>query len=308
MEAMPAQTAATVLINASLAWIAGVLASRLWLLHQNAQWQKIAVERLSPAMATGLLACAAGLFLSLWTESAAMGDVAWLDAWPAFTQMLGSTHYGRAGAAAAALLAAAMLAHWRLRGAAAGLGYVGSITLLLLLVFAARVAIGHAYEHGPLSVAVLVEWLHLLFMSLWTGIVFAAGWLVLPHALAHEASPTRERAAYLGSMSRWATAALAGILATGAYNAWRVLGSPRELIDADYGRVVLAKLCLVAAAMALGSFNRFHGLPAALAPHAAPGKAQRALGTVIAVLRVESLVLLLVLAAAALLTNSAPHG
>ena len=251
-------------------------------------------------MPVGLIACIAGIFLSLWTESALMGDVAWLNAGPAFVQMLSATHYGHAGAAALAFLVIALLVHLRRNGQSLGKTYLVSVTVLLLLVAAARVTIGHAYEHGPLSVAVLVEWLHLLLMSMWAGVVFVAAWVVLPRVLASELVATRERTAYLSSMSNWATAAVAGILATGAYNAYRVLGSPRQLIEVDYGQVLTFKLCLVAIAIALGGFNKFIGLPAATS--------QRGLHTVIAVLRIESFVLLLVLMAAAVLTGSAPPG
>jgi putative copper resistance protein D len=300
MESTVPQTAAAALINTSLAWMVGVLASRFWLTKQTAGWQKAVVQRLSPAMLLGLIGCAAGILLSLWTESAAMGDVPWLDAWPVCVQMMTTTHYGHAGVAALGLLAIAMVVHWRLQGPDAGLGYVGSLTVLLLMVAAARVTIGHAYEHGPMSIAVLVEWLHLLLMSVWAGVVLVAGWLVLPHVLAGEFAPTKELAAYLTSMSNWAGVALAGILATGAYNAYRVLGSPRELIEVDYGQVLTFKLCLVVIAIALGGFNKLVGLPAAASP--------RGLRSVTTVLRIESVALLLVLTAAAVLTSSAPPG
>lgn len=229
-----------------------------------------------------------------------MGDVPWLDAWPVCVQMMTTTHYGHAGVAALGLVVIAMVVHWRLKGPGAGLGYLGSLTVLLLMVAAARVTIGHAYEHGPLSVAVLVEWLHLLLMSLWAGIVFVAGWLVLPRVLAGASAPTGEAGDYLTSISNWAAVALAGVLATGAYNAYRVLGSPRQLIEVSYGQVLSFKLCLVVIAVALGGFNKFVGLPAAMSP--------RGLRSVTAVLRIESVALLLVLMAAAVLTGSAPPG
>ena len=277
-------------------------------MKQTAAWQKVVVERLSPAMLAGLMASTAGILLSLWTEAAAMGDVAWSEAWPAFLPMMTTTHYGHAGAAALILLGIAIVVHWRLKNTVAGLRYVGSLTVLLLLVDAARVAIGHAYEHGPLSVAVLLEWLHLLLMSIWAGVVFVAAWVVLPSVRASELVATRERAAYLNSISNWAATALAGILATGAYNAYRVLGSPRQLIEVDYGLVLLFKICLVLIAIALGGFNKFVGLPAALSFGESAATAHRGLRTVIAVLRIESIALLLVLIAAAVLTSSAPPG
>ncbi len=257
-------------------------------------------KRLSTAMSAGLLVCITGIFLSLWTESAVLGDVTWLEAGPAFAQMLESTHYGHAGAAALVFLVIALFAHLLRSGQGVSKTYLVSLTVLLLLVATARVTIGHAYEHGPFSVAVAVEWLHLVIMALWAGIVFVAGWLVLPHVLAGDSNPTKEVAAYLTSMSNWAGVALAGILATGAYNAYRVLSSPRQLIEVDYGQVLTFKLCLVVLAIALGGFNKFVGLPGATS--------QRGLRTVINVLRIESAVLLLVLMAAAVLTSSAPPG
>jgi putative copper resistance protein D len=308
MESTLPQTAATALINISLAWTVGVLTSRFWLMKQTAGWQRVVVERLSPAMQAGLMVCTVGILLSLWTESAAMGDVALLDAWPVFLQLMTTTHYGHAGVAAAALLVAAMAVHRRLQGPGAGPRYVVSLTVLLLLVATARVTIGHAYEHGPLRIAVLVEWLHLSLMSIWAGVVFVAAWVVLPRVLASELAATQERAAYLTSMSNWATAALVGIMATGAYNAYRVLGSPRQLLEADYGQVLLFKLCFVLLAIVLGGFNRFMSLPSALSFGEPATKAHRGLRTVIAVLRIESIALLFVLIAAAVLGGSAPPG
>jgi putative copper resistance protein D len=300
MEATVPQVAATAVINISFAWVVGVLASRLWLMKRTAGWQTAVDKRLASAVAAGLLVCMAGIFLSLWTESAVMGDVEWLKAGPAFSQMVASTHYGHAGAATLVFLAIALVVHWFRRGNAPSVTYLGILASLMLFTAAARVTIGHAYEHGPFSVAVAVEWLHLVFMALWAGIVFVAGWLVLPRALASDAAPTKELAAYLTSMSDWAGVALAGILATGAYNAYRVLSSPRQLVEVDYGLVLLFKLGLVVIAVALGGFNKFVGLPAATS--------HRGLRTVTTALRIESVALLLVLMAAAVLTSSAPPG
>jgi putative copper resistance protein D len=305
MEPSFPQVAAIALIDSSFAWSIGVLICRLWLTGQTTAWEQTVVKRVAVAMPAGLTLCIAGIFLSLWTESAILGDVAWLDAWPVCARMMIATHYGHAGVAAMALLVLAMLAHHALHRPGPGIAYVGSVGGLLLLAAAARVTIGHAYEHGPLSIAAAMAWLHLLFMALWAGIVFVAGWLVLPSMLRMEAAPTAQRAMYLAAMSAWATAALAGVLATGAYNAYRVLGSPVDLVEQGYGQVLLVKLLLVLIAIGLGGYNRFFGLPASLAERP-PQPAQRALGTVLTVLRIEALALLLVLASAAILANSAP--
>lgn len=308
MESTFPQTASTALINISLVWMAGILASRIWLMKLSAPWHRFALCRLRRAMTMSLAAGIAGTFLSLWSESAAMGDVPWLAAWPAFTKMLTSTHYGHAGIAELALLAIALVVHWRLAGVQNMWRYVGTLAALFAAVAAARVTIGHAYEHGPFSAPVAVEWLHILFMSLWAGAVYVSGWRVLPCVLAGETAATAERTQYLASLSRWATVALLGILATGAYNTFRVLGSPHDLVGADYGRVLVFKLVCVVVAIALGGFNRFVGLPAASAAPAKHQNPQRDLQTVIRILRIESFALSLALVAAAVLTNSAPPG
>ena len=84
MESTVPQVAAPALINVSFAWVVGVLTSRLWLMKQTAGWQMTVDKRLLTAMSAGLLVCIPGIILSLWTESAVMGDVAWLKAGPAF--------------------------------------------------------------------------------------------------------------------------------------------------------------------------------------------------------------------------------
>jgi putative copper resistance protein D len=307
MEFTVPQVAATALFNVSFAWIVGALASRYWVMKQTAVWQGAVVKRLSSAMLAGLMACTVGVFFSLWTESAMMGDVAWLDARPAFVQTVTATYYGHVGVAVLALLAVAIAAHLLFNRPGANKAYSRSIAALVLLLAAARVTVGHAFEHGPFSLAVAVEWLHLLFMALWAGIVFIAAWVVLPRVRDSEVVATGERAAYLTSMSNWAAVAVAGILATGIYNAYRVLGSPRELIDAVYGNVLVFKLAMVLLAIALGGFNKFVGLPAALSTMPS-ANTRSGLGTVVMALRMESIALLLVLMAAAVLTSSAPPG
>jgi len=300
MESTVPQVAATALINISFASVVGVLGSRFWLVQQTAGWQGTVDKRLSLAMSVGLIVCITGIFRSLWTESAMMGDVTWMDAWPVCVQMMSTTHYGKAGVAAMVFLVIALLVHLLRNGQVVSKTYLVILSALFLLVTTARITIGHAYEHGPFSVAATVQWLHLVLMALWAGIVFVAGWLVLPRALAGDSPPTKEVTAYLTAMSDSAGVALAGILATGAYNAYRVLGSPRQLIEMDYGQVLTFKLCLVVIAISLGGFNKFVGLSGATS--------QRGLRTVITVLRVESVVLLLVLMDVAVLTSSAPPG
>jgi putative copper resistance protein D len=181
------------------------------------------------------------------------------------------------------------------------------IAAIMLLVAVARVTIGHAFEEGPLRPAMWLEWLHLVLMSVWAGIVFVSGWLVLPLCGRENDHPGGALASYLYAMSNWAAIAVAGIVATGIYNSFRVLNTPSELISAEYGNVLLLKIVLAVLAVSLGGYNKFRGLPATLDATTAE-QSRRGIRIIIAVLKLESIVLLLVLACASLLTTSAPPG
>lgn len=307
MDSTLPQVASTAVVNIALAWIAGVLAARSWLAYAKEPWQNVANRRLNTALTAGLMAAFAGIFLSLWTESSAMGDVPWLEAWPACKEMLTSTHYGHAGVAALVLLAAALLVQWNAGRASRPGRNIMAVTVIMLLVAVARVTIGHAFEDGPLHPAMWIEWLHLVLMSVWTGIVFVSGWLVLPLYRQQHRHADQALATYLHTMSNWAATAVAGILATGLYNSWRVLNSPRDLIDIDYGNVLLLKIAFVVLAIILGGYNKFRGLPAALKTGSVE-QSWRGIRTVTMVLKIESIVLFLVLVCASLLTTSAPPG
>jgi putative copper resistance protein D len=308
VEFSPLQAAATALLNLGLAWTVGVLTSRFWLKKGAGRWHDTALGRLSSSLTAALVTCASGTALSLWAAAANMADVGWLDAGPAFVDMLAATHYGHAGMLALGILVLAMFIHWRLPRSTGGASGAGIIPVLVVLFAVVRVSTGHAVEQGAMSIPAVVELLHLLFMALWAGIVFVGGWVVLPSAADDMSRANTAMACYLKSLSSWATAALAVILATGVYNAFRVLGSTRDLTESAYGHELVFKLCFVLVAIGLGAVNRFHGLPAVLSLTTTQDNARRALHKVIRILRIESIALLLVMAAAAVLTSSAPPG
>ena len=90
------------------------------------------------------------------------------------------------------------------------------------------------------------------------------------------------------------------------YNGFRVLNTPAELTNTAYGWVLTTKLCFVGLAVALGGWNRLVGFPAAIAIAAVPDDSKKALHVITSILRIESIALLIVLCAAAVLTTSAP--
>jgi len=216
------------------------------------------------------LACLLSTLLSLWAATAVMAGTGLAPAAALLPHMLVDTAYGRAGLAGVAAMLILMIAGRR------------SLLLagLLLLGFAFSRALA---SHATGSMGILVAWLHLVLMGLWLGLVAVAAWLKLTD---------------LRRLSSAATVALGGIVLTGFFNGWQRLQAPAQLIDHPYGVVLSVKLGLFLLAAALGAYNRFVGFPAV-----ASGQGT---GRATLVLRLESVVLLAVLAAAAVLATQEP--
>lgn len=110
-------------------------------------------------------------------------------------------------------------------------------------------AVEHASAGPQPALAVPLDLLHLLAAAVWLGGL--AGLLV---TLAAE--PLREAAGAAVRFSRAAQGAVAVLAATGAYQAWRQVGSWHALGATGYGRLLLAKLAAVAVLLAVAGYSR----------------------------------------------------
>jgi copper resistance protein D len=304
----PLQWTATVLLNASLAWMTGAFFTRLWLENFGANWANKALGRLDSSVIAACLICVASSFATLWLAAAAMGDTALWSAGHAFLTLLAFTEYGHAGLYGIAillLLGTTQLVYEKFYRRRLNDLLSGALLLAFML---SRVTVSHAAESGLASLPAIVDCLHLLLTSTWLGLVTISAWVVLRDPEFQRKSDRREMNSYLTSLSGAATIALAGIVLTGAYNAYRGLGTPYNLVSTFYGLVLSSKLCLVLLAIGLGGFNRFIGFPAVVSPIAREKLLAPAMWRVMTVLRVESIVLLGALAVASVLSSEAPPG
>ena len=298
------QWVSTAMVNASYALMMGVLAAQLWLRQPGDGECQSVNEKLHTAMGVGLVAGLAATLLSLWQASATMADVPLLASGPSLWALFADTSYGRFGLASLLVLTLGAVLHFARRLRRQPMPHRAAFLGILVAFAICRVATGHAAENGLVGVATMAELIHVLSMALWSGSVIVAAWMVVP-TCARGAAP-RSIAPYLTSLSSGATGALAAVLATGIYNAVRVLNQPAELVSTEYGWVMTTKLCFVGIAIALGGWNRFIGFPAVLAAAAEPDTEKTRLHAITSVLRVESIALLIVLLAAGVLTASAP--
>ena len=120
---------------------------------------------------------------------------------------------------------------------------------------------GHSADWGDVAVPVLVDWVHLIAISIWIGGLFTFGF-VLKRSLA---TPGMEEMVRLLSsiarlFSRIAVGCVAVFLATGLYSSWLQVGSLSSLVAGPYGWTLLVKLTVVALILMIATVNRVYFL------------------------------------------------
>jgi putative copper resistance protein D len=156
----------------------------------------------------------------------------------------------------AAVLAALLLVPAPNPGVASA---IAIISTMLAAAFAASIAwTGHAAAMEGLDGAIHLtsDALHLVATGAWLGALWplalllaAAGRADDPGAAAVVCEATR-RFSVLGMIS------VAAILVTGVINTWEILGPAAFSLDAEYNRLLLAKIGLFIAMVAIAAYNR----------------------------------------------------
>jgi len=285
------RTAAAAVSDIGFAAMAGALATPALLHDASSGWAARRARRcrllFTASATTALLAELAWM----WLQAISMTESPPLEALLAAGGIVAGTGFGRAWAVATLALLVGLALATACRYRAFPLRALG---LVLVVIATAQACVGHAAA-GGIGWLVPTMAVHRLATGLWAGSVFAAALVVLrgsPDAVDCVRHATR--------LSALAAASLAALLLTGAASAWHALGgslaplAPAQASPWSIGLEV--KLALVAVAIALGAFDRFVVLRAL--PGAWPRFAR--------VLRVEAVVLLAVLVAAAWLAGGEP--
>lgn len=169
------------------------------------------------------------------------------EAWrPALNAILFSTSSGRAAQLAmvwttASLLAFSVARAGRLRGWRAA-------SLAVVVVAMTPGLGGHAASADFPILAMTVATLHVLTAGLWIGTL-----LHVWRSMRSSSVATAEKV--VAAFHRVAQVAVVLLAASGAYHAFTMLGAPADLTRTAWGRLLLTKLVLVAAALVLGAMH-----------------------------------------------------
>ncbi|MGF6660073.1 putative copper resistance protein D [Paraburkholderia atlantica] len=248
------------------------------------------------------IALALSALAYLWLQAAVMSGSPIAESSPAVIAVLTESHYGVAwsvGFIGALLATLSRLSHRRgLPLFAAG----------LVAWAAGKAAASHAADAGDFSAREAIHVVHLCAMALWSGSVIVSAAVLRRSPTAHVAA--EESTAFCEELSHLATAALVVVLVSGLYNVMQVTGQASvPFLNMGWGRILTAKLVCVAAAVALGGWNRLVVLPDLRGRARQDGPAfMAAQGRFIAWLSVEALAMLAVLAFAAMLGHTSPMG
>ena len=208
------------------------------------------------ALLSGLLSAAAW---ALFTIANMTGNLSGVADWDAFRSVLLETGFGRVWTVRLALFAALLLVsrtrllkqqHW--------------MPLAISTVLLASLAgVGHTQvEQGAGRFAhTAADAAHLLAAGAWLGGLLALGYLLATERQSSSPEHSAEASVALSRFSGLGALAVAVLIASGLLNTWFVLGSWAALASTAYGGLLLVKIGLFAAMLALAAMNRFVLVP-----------------------------------------------
>jgi copper transport protein len=169
------------------------------------------------------------------------------------------------------------------------------------LALGALPLVGHTRSYGPAWLVVASDLLHVAAAAIWFGGL--VGLVVALPALAGRPSLAAGTLARFSTLAAGLVAAVAG---AGVLLGWRILGSWAALVGTTYGLLLIAKVAVVAAVVAVAAWNRYRLLPSVTGAAGHQGRLAAA-GRLRSAVRLEALGLVAVLLATGFLVNQVPQ-
>lgn len=217
--------------------------------------------------ALALLALASvGILLSRTLE---MNGGHWGTLWRDTRLTLTMTHFGHVWWWRALAVAWAI---WAWSSRRRGVWSTWLMVIAIAVVALTRSETGHPADQGDFTLAVWIDWLHILAAGAWVGSLFGMTLAVFPRLLREGEDSLANAAAMFQRLSTLSGIALAVLVACGIFNAIRQLDGFEALWTSRYGITLDAKLALVLAMIAIGAHNRYVKLPRLLACAGRPAR------------------------------------
>ena len=118
---------------------------------------------------------------------------------------------------------------------------------------------GHTVSRGPWAVHAFVNLVHVGAAAVWVGGVFA---MALLAGLRRRRTEHTGLAAMVVRFSSIAAVSLGSLAVAGLVMTWLVIDGPSDLVSSDWGRLLIAKVVVVAVAAGIGAYNHFALRPA----------------------------------------------
>jgi copper resistance protein D len=215
-------------------------------------------------------------------QTASMGERPLSDLWSdgLVATVLLDTDFGHVWLARLVLVALLAAALWPTHFSVPAPAWRRGAALLLAAAFAAALAFaGHAAAGDGIEGAIhlTADVLHLIAAAAWVGALVP---LALVLAAAKGAAGPSALAVARTATLRFSTLGIASVgtvLATGIVNTYELVGGWAALFGTDYGRLLLVKIALFLAMLAIAAVNRMRLTPRLAAGGAAAGPALRQL-------------------------------
>ncbi|MDW5322776.1 copper resistance CopC/CopD family protein [Plantactinospora sp. KLBMP9567] len=250
----------------------------------------------------GLLLVTAGTLAGFWAQAPYTSGAGLLEVSGAELRQVLASDFGLALAARLGIVAlVAVLLPPVLAGRTAGRVRVGLLVALGLTGLATWPLAGHAAASPTPLASGIAGVVHLAAMSVWLGGLVTL--VCFPLRAAHP----RVLAVVLPVWSRWASIAVLWLVAGGLVQAVIEIGAPDALLGTGYGRLVLAKVALLALLLgAAGYARRLVRRHATAAPAPAPASAVTERRWLRRTVGLEVLVGLVVLGVSSVLVQTTP--
>ena len=209
----------------------------------------------------GLLALLSGLAWGYFTVANMAGSLSSAADPDTLRSVLHETTFGKVWVARLSLLVALLVL---LRSSYARIWHPDRTTPLVSAVLLASLAgVGHTQLHEGVMRCVHAgsDAAHLLAAGAWLGGLIVLGYLLALARPAPVAEATADASTALARFSSIGYIAVAALIASGLINSWFSVGSIGALVTNAYGQLLVVKLCLFAAMLALAGLNRYWLVP-----------------------------------------------